>query len=1203
MESFINGCRNYYIDEKYGIAEEIISFYPESYLNNRINIENYTPLNKDEIICEFILGEKLGEGAFGSVRLGINKQTGEKVAIKILEKIKLIKSTDKVRLRREISILKKLRHPNIVQLYSVIETQHQIFLIMEYIKGQELYQYILVNKKMSEEEACFYFKQIISGIEYLQKLKISHRDIKSENILIEQNTKKIKIIDFGLSNTYGDKDNELLRTACGSPFYAPPEMLKGELYRGFGVDIWSAGIVLYAMICGFLPFEGEDNDILFQKIIDGNFSIPAHVSKQGRELLYQLLNKNPKKRITVSQIKKHPWIRLYSNGLSTDVEPTFNIGLYIDKYVIPIDEDIIDQMDQKFKLSKIKSRINVLSNKSNDYTTLYYLLLKKKIEDGKQSISDLSSDLFLKYTKDKRNLLSNYKNKLKNVINARKMGVPMIYDIGSDNKDNLEKKNEIEKSQEELLLKIVKIQKLQKLCTPFNKSSNGQNKNKIINNSQSCGNIKSSRFNTYKNNVKSPSPLKKVKGKNHSYVTNIKINLKKRDKYFNENLNKGLMTARNKNNKYKLFINDNNIYNENKKVYSATIPTNHARKPNLPNKSKRIVNFNYSMDESADNKYNMSEIMVITNTDKVKFNLNTIKKNDIKDIEISKEQIKKEIYDEIDREEINDNIKKNDNDNKNLLNSIEEKGDFDDFKKHKKTNYNSYNKNTVIPKKNKYNDYTKLNYFNNLITDEKTKTTQTIDSFSVPIINQDEYQLNSLNNTQNIIKASTFSPQKTLDDKIDSYNNKTNIKNEYKNKQENKAKNNNKKIYGYKHIMNAFKDKKDNTTNNSISMNKRRNISTKKKNNNQTIDINDYKKKNIEINKIRRINLDKNNKKRNAKYLNKSNISQNNSILKNSHNNSIFKNSHNISKNLSSFNQIDENKNMSIYEDNKINNKTSYKRSINKNGNNNNNKRSTYKIRKFNSIDSERIKLANTQYLINEQKVKKINNNNNKSCTGNNRNNNCKKNLNTSQVITSSKMSLKRSTNKMSNNNHRKISLKKNEEPSSFLYKGNDLSCRNNKFLSNNNAHPKTNTLFKNINFNMKDIDIKNKNQKMMTYKNKNLFNLKEYSSEKYKKNINNNDTIDNNRDSYEPFDLNCIFILPRKAIREKILKIIENIKYKTKQISAYKYNIIYGEKNIYEFSLTINKNIGIIKFKKIKGDNKDFTNEAKKIIYGTNKI
>ena len=160
--SNINGIRKYQIDEKTGIAEEILSFYPEEYLNNKNHPEYYIPLNKEDIICEFVIKDKLGEGAFGSVRLGINKQTGEKVAIKILEKSKLSRYQDKIRLEREIEILKKLKHPNIAQLYSVIETERQILLIMEYIKGQELYQYILLKKKLSEEESCLYFQQIIS---------------------------------------------------------------------------------------------------------------------------------------------------------------------------------------------------------------------------------------------------------------------------------------------------------------------------------------------------------------------------------------------------------------------------------------------------------------------------------------------------------------------------------------------------------------------------------------------------------------------------------------------------------------------------------------------------------------------------------------------------------------------------------------------------------------------------------------------------------------------------------------------------------------------------------------------------------------------------------------------------------------------------------------------------------------------------------
>ena len=278
MISDINGRRQYCVDEKTGTADEILSFYPKSYLDNKNHPEYYTQLNTEEIICDFIIKEKLGEGAFGSVRLGVNKQTGEKVAIKIYEKSKLNRYQDKKRLEREIEILKKVKHPNIVQLYSVIETERQILLIMEYIKGQELFQYILIKKRLPEDEACFYFQQIISGIEYLHNLKIVHRDIKSENILIEQNTNIIKIIDFGFSNTYGDKDKETLTTACGSPFYAPPEMLRGESYKGGGVDIWSVGVVLFAMICGYLPFEGEKNSELYKKIIEGKFSIPSFIS-------------------------------------------------------------------------------------------------------------------------------------------------------------------------------------------------------------------------------------------------------------------------------------------------------------------------------------------------------------------------------------------------------------------------------------------------------------------------------------------------------------------------------------------------------------------------------------------------------------------------------------------------------------------------------------------------------------------------------------------------------------------------------------------------------------------------------------------------------------------------------------------------------------------------------------------------------------
>ena len=213
FSKLINGQKKTIINNETKKEEEILYLF--SY-----------PIDKNDnppsSVCEFIIGLKLGEGQFGTVRLGINRQTKEKVAIKILEKIKMTNFDDKKRLEKEINILKKIHHPNIVKLFCVIETERQIFIIMEYIKGNELFQYILMKKKLEEEEACYYFLQIINCIDYLNKLKISHRDLKAENIIIEQNTKEIRLIDFGLSNLY--VNNQLLSTACGSPVYAAPEM-------------------------------------------------------------------------------------------------------------------------------------------------------------------------------------------------------------------------------------------------------------------------------------------------------------------------------------------------------------------------------------------------------------------------------------------------------------------------------------------------------------------------------------------------------------------------------------------------------------------------------------------------------------------------------------------------------------------------------------------------------------------------------------------------------------------------------------------------------------------------------------------------------------------------------------------------------------------------------------------------------------------
>ena len=372
-------------------------------------------------ICDFILKDKIGEGTFGIVRLGINKQTNEKVAIKIMEKEKIFQYEDKTRVEREIKILKCLHHPNIVHLYNVIQTEKSIYLIMEYITGKELFDYITSKKKLEEIEACKFYQQIISGIEYMNKLKIVHRDIKPENLLLDEKNNDLKIVDFGLSNLYNSKNNNMLKSACGSPSYAAPEMLNGKEYKASKVDIWSSGIVLFAMICGFLPFENDcnDNEILYKKIINGKFTIPYFVSDLAKDLIKRILVTNPHFRININQIKNHPWFNLYKkNGKCFFFE-----GLLVNMIVIPIDEDVVKEMGNKFKLNLEDIRSCILSNKHNDISTLYYLILKKKIREGKKSVADLKSDIFLKYIKDKDNLYENYNCDFNKVIEARKFGV------------------------------------------------------------------------------------------------------------------------------------------------------------------------------------------------------------------------------------------------------------------------------------------------------------------------------------------------------------------------------------------------------------------------------------------------------------------------------------------------------------------------------------------------------------------------------------------------------------------------------------------------------------------------------------------------------------------------------------------------------------------------------------------------------------
>ena len=242
----------------------------------------------------------IGEGNFAKVKLSIFKSTNKEYAIKIINKNKL-KEKMKNTIFREIEIIPKLKHQNIIKVYHIFENQDNYYLIMENCEKGELFDYIVNNQNLSENEASIFFYQLINGVEYIHSKNIVHRDLKPENLLLTKN-KILKIIDFGLSCPF-DGIN-LLKTKCGSPSYAAPEIINSEKYDGFKTDIWCCGVILYAMLCGFLPFGGDNDTELFKSILDCDPEIPDELSKEAKMLIKRIFTLNPSQRISIPEIKQ-----------------------------------------------------------------------------------------------------------------------------------------------------------------------------------------------------------------------------------------------------------------------------------------------------------------------------------------------------------------------------------------------------------------------------------------------------------------------------------------------------------------------------------------------------------------------------------------------------------------------------------------------------------------------------------------------------------------------------------------------------------------------------------------------------------------------------------------------------------------------------------------------------------------------------------
>lgn len=306
---------NYNASDISGISRQHSQQYQEQHHHHKKSHHHHgqhgSAVNSSSI-GHYELKNTLGKGNFSTVKLAQHKITNHSVAIKIV-KFSDLSEDNLMKINREIDILKKLgRHNHIVRLYQVIKTKRYIFLVTEHCADGELYEYLVKKGKLSEPQSCNYFLQILSAVEYLHEHNIVHRDLKAENLLLTNDYQIVKIADFGFANYF--KQDNLLSTWCGSPPYAAPELFKGLHYVGPRVDIWSMGVILYVLVCGSLPFDGNNLVHLKGRVLTGKFRIPFFMSTECEGLIRGMLRLDPEKRFGLRQIKVHSWIQKYGDS-------------------------------------------------------------------------------------------------------------------------------------------------------------------------------------------------------------------------------------------------------------------------------------------------------------------------------------------------------------------------------------------------------------------------------------------------------------------------------------------------------------------------------------------------------------------------------------------------------------------------------------------------------------------------------------------------------------------------------------------------------------------------------------------------------------------------------------------------------------------------------------------------------------------------
>ena len=603
--------------------------------------------NENLTLTEYEIKGILGRGTFSKVKLGINRNTKEKVAIKIIDKQFISNKNNYERIKREILILKKSNHPNIIKVHEIKEDSKNYYFILEYCKYGELFQYIINQKHLDSNLSAFYFFQLINGLNYLHSHQIIHRDLKPENILIG-NGKILKIIDFGLSN-FSSKD-EYLNTPCGSPSYAPPEMILYSKYNGILADIWSCGVILYVMLCGFLPFDGNSNTDLFNKIIKCKVNYPKNMDKNAVDLLKNILIANPDKRYNLDKIRKHIF---YLKGKK----------IFEEKY-----PDLIDKIESD----------NSFNN--NNEIRISYLKDISVSDNFNKSIND-----------NNNNKISNSRFKSIENKNVKKIINNFIESNSDKNNIDMKKDNNLYKSNlilrtkninyyKKLLSDRINIQKIRSSKNAISNKSN-QNKNDINTSKKNYLSVnkrdkKNSISNTSTNKHNTDNVYEKCKEKS---IHKKEVNIISCQNNYIKNNNNGFKTPNNL--MIKQLISNSKKFEEEEKNVNETYGVQREKQNFHINgqikkvkKSKKIYK-NEIKNFSGESKKNDLEKIEDKNIKKINDNISPIKINirslNSKFQKNQLEEIRKNNFDS------NYNKKNKDNDNKNKIkNKLEIKENF-----------------------------------------------------------------------------------------------------------------------------------------------------------------------------------------------------------------------------------------------------------------------------------------------------------------------------------------------------------------------------------------------------------------------------------------------------------------------------------------------------------------------------------------------